>query len=152
PDLPPTVPAAGEPAWRRLPIARLAIALVFVAGSGGYALLHGGGAPVLLAAAAAFGAYMALNIGANDVANNVGPAVGSKVLSLGGALVIAAIFEAAGAIIAGGEVIGTIRGGIIDPAMVPDPQSFIWLMMAALLAAALWLNVASALGAPVSTT
>jgi len=54
-------------------------------------------------------------IGANDVANNVGPAVGSKALTLGGALVLAAIFEAAGAIIAGGEVVGTIRNGIIDP-------------------------------------
>src|SRR5690606_8113264 len=131
---------------------RLSIALVFVVLAGGYALLQEAGFPVLLGIAAAFGAYMALNIGANDVANNVGPAVGSKVLTLGGALVIAAVFEAAGAILAGGEVIGTIRGGIIDPSLVPDRQSFVWLMRAALLAAALWLNVASALGAPVSTT
>lgn len=152
PELPQVAPEASSAGWRRLPIARLSLALLFVIASGGYALLQGAGTPVLLAVAASFGAYMALNIGANDVANNVGPAVGSRVLSLGGALLIAAIFEAAGAILAGGEVIGTIRGGIIDPGLVPDRQSFIWLMMAALLAAALWLNVASALGAPVSTT
>jgi PiT family inorganic phosphate transporter len=102
--------------------------------------------------AAAFGAYMAMNIGANDVANNVGPAVGAKAMSLGTAIVIAAVFEVAGAVIAGGEVVGTIKNGIIDPSRISDPQVFIWLMMAALLAAALWLNLATALGAPVSTT
>ncbi|HBA43417.1 MAG TPA: anion permease, partial [Alphaproteobacteria bacterium] len=57
------------------------------------------------------GGYMALNIGANDVANNVGPAVGSKALTLTGALIIAAIFEAAGAILAGGDVVSTISKG-----------------------------------------
>lgn len=106
----------------------------------------------ILVTAAAFGAYMALNIGANDVANNVGPAVGSKAISLVGAIVIAAIFESAGAIIAGGEVVSTIKKGIIDPAAIPDTDTFIWLMMAALLAAAIWLNIATALNAPVSTT
>src|SRR5690554_1875263 len=106
----------------------------------------------LLVIAAMIGGYMAMNIGANDVANNVGPAVGSKALTLGGALVIAAIFEAAGAIIAGGEVVGTIRNGIIDPAQITDPDTFVWVMMAALLAAAIWLNIATVLGAPVSTT
>ena len=59
---------------------------------------------------------MAMNIGANDVANNVGPAVGSRALTMGGALLIAAIFEAAGALIAGGDVGSTIRDGIINPA------------------------------------
>jgi len=106
----------------------------------------------LLVAAAMIGGYMAMNIGANDVANNVGPAVGSRALTLTGAIVIAAIFEAAGAIIAGGEVVGTIKKGIIDPSMITDPNMFIWLMMAALLAGALWLNLATAFGAPVSTT
>jgi phosphate/sulfate permease len=132
--------------------ARLAICAVFVGIAGLYALLRGGEFAVMIALAAGFGAYMALNIGANDVANNVGPAVGARVLTLGAALVIAAIFEAAGAIIAGGDVVATIRGGIIDPELVPDVQSFVWLMMAALLAAAVWLNAATALGAPVSTT
>jgi len=106
----------------------------------------------LLIAAAMIGGYMAMNIGANDVANNVGPAVGSRALTLTGAIVIAAIFEAAGAIIAGGEVVSTIKKGIIDPGMISDPNMFIWLMMAALLAGALWLNLATAFGAPVSTT
>ena len=106
----------------------------------------------MLIIAAMIGGYMAMNIGANDVANNVGPAVGSKALTLTGAIVIAAIFEAAGALIAGGDVVGTIKKGIIDPALIADTDTFIWLMMAALLAGALWLNVATAMGAPVSTT
>ena len=107
---------------------------------------------VLLVVAGVIGAYMAINIGANDVANNVGPAVGSKALTLGGAILIAAIFEAAGAIIAGGDVVSTIKKGIIDPSLIRDQDTFIWLMLAALLAGALWLNIATALGAPVSTT
>jgi inorganic phosphate transporter, PiT family len=106
----------------------------------------------ILITTAAIGVYMALNIGANDVANNVGPAVGSKALSLLGAIIIAAIFESSGAIIAGGDVVSTIKKGIIDPAMIVDVNTFIWLMMAALLAAAIWLNIATALNAPVSTT
>lgn len=106
----------------------------------------------MLVAAAMIGAYMAMNIGANDVANNVGPAVGSKALTLAGAITIAAIFEAGGALVAGGDVVSTIKKGIIDPALINDTDAFIWLMMAALLAGALWLNLATALGAPVSTT
>ena len=106
----------------------------------------------LLVIAAMIGGYMALNIGANDVANNVGPAVGSKAITLGGAIIIAAIFEASGALIAGGDVVGTIKKDIIDPALIRDTDTFIWLMTGALLAAALWLNVATAVGAPVSTT
>jgi len=101
---------------------------------------------------AVFGAYMAMNIGANDVANNVGPAVGSKAITMFWAIVIAAIFEAAGALIAGGEVVKTIKKGIIDPALISDPEIFIWAMTAALLSAALWLNFATSVGAPVSTT
>ncbi len=105
-----------------------------------------------LVIAAMIGGYMAMNIGANDVANNVGPAVGSKALTLVGAIVIAGIFEAGGALIAGGDVVSTIKKGIIDPALISDGQVFIWLMMAALLAGAIWLNIATAVGAPVSTT
>jgi len=107
---------------------------------------------VFLAIAAVFGAYMALNIGANDVANNVGPAVGSKALTMGGAIVIAMIFEAGGALIAGGDVVSTIKKGIIDPAMFINTQEFIWAMTAALLAGGIWLNLATSVGAPVSTT
>ena len=105
-----------------------------------------------LIVAAMIGGYMALNIGANDVANNVGPAVGSKALTLTGAIIIAAIFETSGALIAGGDVVNTIKKGIIDPALIGDTDTFIWLMIAALLAGALWLNLATAMGAPVSTT
>ncbi|PRY25536.1 PiT family inorganic phosphate transporter [Aliiruegeria haliotis] len=106
----------------------------------------------LLVAAAVIGAYMALNIGANDVANNVGPAVGSFALTLTGAIVIAAVFEAAGAIVAGGDVVATVKKGIIDPADIDNPDTFVWVMMGALLGAAIWLNLATWLGAPVSTT
>ncbi len=106
----------------------------------------------LLIIAAMIGGYMAMNIGANDVANNVGPAVGSKALTLGGAIIIAAIFEASGALMAGGDVVSTIKKGIIDPALINDTATFIWLMTAALLAAAIWLNIATFIGAPVSTT
>ncbi|MCF6278454.1 MAG: inorganic phosphate transporter, partial [Anaerolineales bacterium] len=102
--------------------------------------------------AAVFGAYMAINIGANDVANNMGPAVGANALSMGGAILIAAIFETAGALLAGGDVVSTIAKGIIDPAGFSDTRIFIWAMMAALISAALWVNLATFVGAPVSTT
>jgi len=103
--------------------------------------------------AALFGAYMAMNIGANDVANNVGPAVGSGALTITGAIIIASIFEAGGALLAGGDVVGTIKKGIIDPvAFAGDPMMFVYAMAAALLAAALWLTFATILKAPVSTT
>ncbi len=106
----------------------------------------------MLIAAAVIGAYMALNIGANDVANNVGPAVGSLAMTMTMAILIAAVFEAAGAIIAGGEVVSTVKKGIIDPADIGNPDVFVWVMMGALLGAAIWLNVATWVGAPVSTT
>jgi PiT family inorganic phosphate transporter len=98
------------------------------------------------------GAYMALNIGANDVANNVGPAVGSKALTMIGALAIAFVFEAAGAIFAGGDVVATISKKIIDPSQIGDVDTLVWAMLAALLAAAVWVNLATWIGAPVSTT
>jgi len=134
---------------------RLGFALFFMVAVLSYSFLSTGGIPnnMFLAIAALFGAYMAMNIGANDVANNVGPAVGSKALTMGGAIVIAAIFEASGALIAGGDVVKTIKKGIIDiAAFGGNTDSFIWAMMAALLAAALWLNFATYFKAPVSTT
>jgi len=134
---------------------RLGMGLFFMVAVLSYSFLSTGGIPnnMFLAIAALFGAYMAMNIGANDVANNVGPAVGSKALTMGGAIVIAAIFEAAGALIAGGEVVQTIKNGIIDiSAFGTHTESFIWAMMAALLSAALWLNIATMMKAPVSTT
>ncbi len=134
---------------------RLGFALFFMVAVLTYSFLSTGGIPnnVFLAIAALFGAYMAMNIGANDVANNVGPAVGSKALTMGGAIVIAGIFEAGGAFIAGGDVVKTIKKGIIDiDAFGGNVDPFIWAMMAALLAAALWLNFATMMKAPVSTT
>lgn len=85
-------------------IARIGFALFFLAAILAYSFATSGGVPnnLFLAIAAVFGGYMAMNIGANDVANNVGPAVGSKALTMGGAIMIAMIFEAAGAFIAGG--------------------------------------------------
>ena len=106
----------------------------------------------VVVAAAAFGAYMAVNIGANDVANNMGPAVGANALTMGGAILIAAICESAGALLAGGDVVSTISKGIIDPASFAETQVFVWAMMAALISSALWVNLATWVGAPVSTT
>ncbi len=133
----------------KLGIAGLFIAAIFVVLS---QRVESGGGGSLLVIAAMIGGYMALNIGANDVANNVGPAVGAGALTILGAILIAGVFEAGGALIAGGDVVSTIKKGIIDPALIPDANVFIWLMMAALLAAAIWLNVATYVGAPVSTT
>jgi PiT family inorganic phosphate transporter len=133
---------------------RIGMALLFIVGIMLYTSMKGVNTPghIMLMIAAMIGGYMAMNIGANDVANNVGPAVGSRALTLTGAIIIAAVFEASGALIAGGDVVSTIKKGIIDPSMIADRDVFIWLMMAALLAGAIWLNIATALGAPVSTT
>jgi len=130
----------------------LALAFIVLAGMGAGILMGAQPGNLIVIAAAAIGAYMALNIGANDVANNMGPAVGANALTLGGALLIAAIFETAGALIAGGDVVKTVSTGILAPTAVPDAAHFVWAMMAALLAAALWLHLATWLGAPVSTT
>lgn len=134
--------------------ALLAISAFFVIACGFLALMifeQNDAAPYVILAAVT-GGYMALNIGANDVANNVSPAYGSGALTLVGAIIIAAIFEAAGALIAGGSVVSTISKGIIDASMISDTQIFIFVMISALLAAAVWLNLATWLGAPVSTT
>ncbi|NPA27643.1 MAG: inorganic phosphate transporter [Epsilonproteobacteria bacterium] len=134
---------------------KLLIGGIFAFGAAYYASIIAGDNPngIFLVIATLFGAYMAMNIGANDVANNVGPAVGAKALTITQAIIIAAIFEAAGALIAGGDVVGTIKKGIISPtAFGNDVMIFVYAMSAALLAAALWLNLATYLKAPVSTT
>lgn len=136
------------------PLVAPGLALMFMVVAGLVAVLVMGGGPgtAVVVAAAVIGAYMALNIGANDVANNMGPAVGAKAVTLAGALVIAAVCETAGALLAGGEVVGTVSRGIVAPESVAQPAHFVWAMMAALLAGALWINLATWLGAPVSTT
>ncbi|WP_423211201.1 inorganic phosphate transporter [Paracoccus yeei] len=136
------------------PLVAPGIALVFIilAGLAAAMLLGQSGEMLIVVTAAVFGAYMALNIGANDVANNMGPAVGANALSMGGAIVIAVIFESAGALIAGADVVSTVAKGIVAPEALDTSATFVWAMMAALLASALWVNLATWIGAPVSTT
>ncbi|MCO6505248.1 MAG: inorganic phosphate transporter [Snodgrassella sp.] len=109
--------------------------------------------PLLFVIATLFGAFMAFNIGGNDVANSFGTSVGAGTLTIPQALGIAAVFEVSGAVIAGGEVTKTIRHGIIDLGVMNlQPSQCINVMLAALLAAAIWLLIASKKGLPVSTT
>jgi PiT family inorganic phosphate transporter len=141
-------------AFTARPLVGPGIALVFMvlAGLAAATIMGAGAGTWVVVIAAIVGAYMALNIGANDVANNMGPAVGANAVTLGGALIIAAVFETAGALLAGGDVVSTVSRGIVAPESVAEPQIFIWAMMAALLAGALWINLATWFGAPVSTT
>lgn len=106
-----------------------------------------------LAMACVFGLFMAWGIGANDVANAMGTSVGSGAITIKQAVLIAAIFEFAGAFLAGGHVTATIRKGIVDAQLLSSsPDLLIYGMLAALLAAGIWLLVASRFGWPVSTT
>ena len=108
---------------------------------------------VFLVLAVIFGFYMAWGIGANDVANAMGMPVGSGAITVKQAIIIAAVFEFAGAFIAGGQVTQTIRKGIIDTqSLAGSPELIIYGMLAALLAAAIWLMIATTRGWPVSTT
>nr|WP_136250349.1 inorganic phosphate transporter [Ningiella ruwaisensis] len=108
---------------------------------------------ILVILAATFGFFMAWGIGANDVANAMGTSVGSKAITLKQAIIIAMIFEFAGAYLAGGEVTSTIRKGIIDAGYFSNvPEYLVLGMIASLLAAGLWLLIASYYGWPVSTT
>ena len=102
--------------------------------------------------AVVLGLYMTWGVGANDVANAMGTSVGSKAITVRKAIVIAAIFEFAGAYLAGGTVTGTIRRGIIDASALLSPELLIYGMMGSLLGAGVWLMVASRFGWPVSTT
>lgn len=104
---------------------------------------------ILFVLATIFGIFMAFNIGGNDVANSFGTSVGAGTLTIKQALIVAAVFE----VIAGGEVTKTIRGGIVDLSTISvEPLQFVYIMMAALLAAAIWLFIATKRGWPVSTT
>ncbi|MFQ5676592.1 MAG: inorganic phosphate transporter, partial [bacterium] len=108
---------------------------------------------ILLVVALIFGFYMAWSIGANDVANAMGTSVGSGALTLKRAVIVAAVLEFAGAFFVGMHVSETVRKGIIAPEIfASDPMIFVYGMMAALLAAGAWLQVASYYGWPVSTT
>ncbi|GJM08986.1 MAG: phosphate transporter [Lysobacteraceae bacterium] len=108
---------------------------------------------VFLILAGIFGLFMAWGIGANDVANAMATSVGSKALSLKQAVIIAAVFEFAGAFLAGGQVTKTIRKGIVDSELlIANPEFLVYGMLSALLAAGVWLLIASKRGLPVSTT
>ena len=112
---------------------------------------------ILFTLATIFGLFMAFNIGGNDVANSFGTSVGAGTLTIRQALFVAAIFEVSGAMIAGGAVTDTIRKGIVDLSTLTgepgfDPMDFVYIMMSALFAAALWLLIATKRGWPVSTT
>ncbi len=103
--------------------------------------------------AALFGIFMAWGIGANDVANAMATSVGSKALTIRQAILVAAVFEFLGAVLAGGEVTSTIRKGIVDTDLLTgSPELLIYGMLASLLSAGTWLLVASRKGWPVSTT
>lgn len=108
---------------------------------------------VILVLATVVGMFMAFNVGGNDVANSFGTSVGAGTLTMKQALLVAAIFEVSGAVIAGGDVTETIRSGIVDLSGVSvDPRDFMNIMLSALSAAALWLLFANRMGYPVSTT
>ncbi|HHI93507.1 MAG TPA: inorganic phosphate transporter [Gammaproteobacteria bacterium] len=108
---------------------------------------------IFIALACVFGFFMAWGVGANDVANAMGTSVGSKAITIKQAIIIATIFEFAGAFLAGGQVTATIRKGIIETSSISNsPEILIYGMLASLLAAGIWLLVASRWGWPVSTT
>lgn len=110
-------------------------------------------ATLYIVLAGIFGLFMAWGIGANDVANAMATSIGSKALTIKKAIIVAAIFEFAGAVLAGGQVTSTIRKGIIDTSsLAGTPEILVFGMLAALLAAGIWLLTASRMGWPVSTT
>ncbi|MGD8322736.1 MAG: inorganic phosphate transporter [Gammaproteobacteria bacterium] len=108
---------------------------------------------IYLSLAAAFGLFMAWGIGANDVANAMATSIGSGALTIRNAVIVAAVFEFAGAVLAGGNVTSTIRSGIVDASFATNqPELLVFGMLASLAAAGIWLLVASRRGWPVSTT
>lgn len=132
----------------------IAIAALFVGAAALWAFwaIPDGSLRYLAVIGAAAAAYMALNVGANDVANNVGPAVGARAITMGGALALAAVFEICGAVFAGNDVIATVSRDLLVWETGFSDHTMMLAMIAALLAAALWINISTLFGAPVSTT
>ena len=120
----------------------------------GHGYVADGTSSILLVTAIIFAMFMAFNIGGNDVANSFGTSVGAGTLTMKQALIVAAVFEVSGAILAGGEVTDTVRSGIVDLSAFDglDPMEFVYIMMSSLLGAAIWLLLATRMGWPVSTT
>ncbi len=116
-------------------------------------LFSAGAEYYLLAFATVLGFYMAANIGANDLANAMGTSVGSGALTMRQAVVISVVANMLGAVLAGGHVTNTIRKGMIDPSLLAgSPEKLLLGMFAALLAAGIWVQIATHFGLPVSTT
>lgn len=132
----------------------LGVALLFLIVVSSYAGLSIGGIEMQLFVVVGAGAagYMALNIGANDVANNLGPAVGARAISMGAALAMAALFDVAGALLAGGDVVRTISTDLLALGAGFSPTDIALIMISALVAGALWINASTFVGTPVSTT
>jgi PiT family inorganic phosphate transporter len=107
---------------------------------------------IVLALAIIFGLYMAWNIGANDVANAMGTSVGSKSLTLKQAVILASVLEFCGAYFVGGHVTDTVRKGMIDLSQIDNPEVLMYGMLGSMLAAGLWLQFATFMRVPVSTT
>ncbi|MBE0579278.1 inorganic phosphate transporter [Devosia sp.] len=130
------------------------VALIFLLAAATWVALtaSGGPTPHLVVFAVVAAAYMALNVGANDVANNMGPAVGAKALTMAAALALAASFDAAGALMAGSDVVDTVANELLLPGAGLTSVSLVLVMIASLFAAAVWINASTLVGAPVSTT
>lgn len=106
----------------------------------------------IIAVALISGFYMSWTIGANDVANSMGTSVGSGALTLRKAVVVAGVFEFAGAVLVGKHVSGTIKSGIVSPELINDPEVYALAMLACLIAATIWVFIATYYSLPISTT
>ncbi|MDR7293890.1 inorganic phosphate transporter [Pseudoglutamicibacter albus] len=143
----------GPDRWWHLSFGTLMAVTLAVFMSWSFTYVDPGANKAVLVLTILFGLFMAFNIGGNDVANSFGTSVGAGTLTMKQALIIAAIFEVSGAVLAGGEVTETVRSGIVDlNAIDLAPMDFVFIMMSALFGAAIWLLVATRMGWPVSTT
>lgn len=143
----------GPDRWWHLSFGTLMAVTLAVFMSWSFTYVDPGANKAILVLTILFGLFMAFNIGGNDVANSFGTSVGAGTLTMKQALIIAAIFEVSGAVLAGDEVTETVRSGIVDlNAIDLQPMDFVFIMMSALFGAAIWLLIATRMGWPVSTT
>ncbi|MBM7795188.1 inorganic phosphate transporter [Pseudoglutamicibacter cumminsii] len=143
----------GPDRWWHLSFGTLMAVTLAVFMSWSFTYVDPGANKAILVLTILFGLFMAFNIGGNDVANSFGTSVGAGTLTMKQALIIAAIFEVSGAVLAGGEVTETVRSGIVDlNAIDLQPMDFVFIMMSAPFGAAIWLLIATRMGWPVSTT